>query len=276
MGNVKLMTFDLDDTLFNRKKEITPATVEALNEAANMGVELVPATGRFWKAVPENVKSLKFIHYAITINGAEIFDVHENKSLAKFEIPLERAELITRVLDEIDCIYDCVIDGFGWMQKELYERRAEFSIGDWQMKALTDFRHPVEDIHETLREKNHGIQKIQPFFKNQELRLKLLTALPVVFPNNIFSSSVPNNIEINDIHANKGDALKFIADYLKIPLSETMSFGDGLNDIYMIKSAGIGVAMGNACEELKAEADYVTLDCDNDGIAEGIKKFCLH
>ena len=275
MGNVKLITFDLDDTLFNRKKQITPATLEALNEAANMGIELVPATGRFWDAVPENVKSLKFIHYAITINGAEIFDVRENKSLAKFEIPLERAELITRVLDEQDCIYDCVIDGFGWMQREHYERRADFAIGAWQMKALTDFRHPVEDLHETLREKNHGIQKIQPFFRNYELRAKLLEALPVVFPNNIFSSSVPNNIEINDIHANKGDALRFIAEHLNIDMSATMSFGDGLNDTYMLKAAGIGVAMGNACDELKAAADYVTSDCDDDGIAEGIKKFCL-
>ena len=275
MGNIKLITFDLDDTLFNRKKEITPATLDALNQAAKMGIELVPATGRFWSAVPENVKSLKFIRYAITINGAEIFDVQENKTLAKFEIPLERAFKITRVLDDLDCIYDCVVDGFGWMRRQYYERRAEFSLGEWQMKALTDFRHPVDDLYKTLSEKNHGVQKIQPFFKNKELRLKLLEALPVVFPYNIFSSSVANNIEINDIRANKGEGLKFIADLLDIPLSETMSFGDGLNDIDNIKLAGVGVAMGNACPELKAAADYVTADCDDDGIAEGIKKFCL-
>ena len=270
-----MIAFDLDDTLFNRKKEITPATLEALNEAASKGFELIPATGRFWEAVPANVKSLKFIHYAITINGAEIFDVRENKSLAKFEIPVERAMTIAHVLDELPCIFDCVVDGFGWMKREHYEKRAEFSIGEWQMKALTDFRHPVDDIFETLREKNHGVQKIQPFFTDQTLRLKLLEVLPVVFPQNIFSSSVPNNIEINDIHANKGDALKFIAEHVKIPVSATMAFGDGLNDINMMKSSGIGVVMGNACEKLKAIADYVTADCDDDGIAEGIKKFCL-
>ena len=54
-----------------------------------------------------------------------------------------------------------------------------------------------------------------------------------------------------------------------------MAFGDGENDIEMLKFAGIGVAMGNACEELKAEADYVTLTCDENGVSEGIKKFCF-
>lgn len=275
MGIIKLIAFDLDDTLLNKKKEITPATLQALEHAASSDVEIVPATGRFWEAVPECVRSLSFIHYAITVNGAEIFDVVEKKSLAKFEIPLDRAITITRVLDELDCIYDCVIDGFGWMKREYYDKREEFAIGEWQMKALTDFRRPVDNIYETLRSRNHGVQKIQPFFKDYELRAKLLKALPVVFQQNLISSSVPNNIEINDIKANKGDALKFIAERVNIPMSSTLAFGDGLNDISMIKAAGTGVAMGNACAELKACADYVTSDCDNDGVAEGINKFCF-
>lgn len=275
MGKIKLIAFDLDDTLLNKAKELTPRTLEALELAASSGIEVVPATGRFWDAVPEAVRSLEFIHYAITVNGAEIYDVREKKSLAKFEIPLERAITIARVLDELDCIYDCVIGGFGWMKLEYYDKRSEYAYSDWQLKALTDFRRPVADIYETLRVKNSGVQKVQAFFKDYELREKLLSALPVIFPNNLISSSVSNNIEINDIQANKGAALKFLSSREKLSLSSVLAFGDGLNDMSLIKTAGLGVAMGNACIELKGCADYVVSDCDNDGVAEGINKYCF-
>ncbi|MBQ9389489.1 MAG: HAD-IIB family hydrolase, partial [Synergistaceae bacterium] len=107
------------------------------------------------------------------------------------------------------------------------------------------------------------------------LRENLLRSLPYVFPNVLFTSSVPNNIEINDTRANKGDGLKFLTEYLGLPIESTLAFGDGLNDISMIKAAGIGAAMANAVAEVKEAADYVTLDCNNDGVAEGVKRFCF-
>ena len=274
MGNIKLIAFDLDDTLFNAKKEITPRTLSALERAASMGVELVPATGRFWHAVPENVKALKFVHYAITLNGAEIFDVREKKSLGKFEIDLRRAETMCRVFDDLPVLYDFVADGLGYMKREHYERLSEVTIGDWQKKIIQDLRKPVDDIIAAMKN-FHGVQKMQIYTLDKTLRADLLKALPKVFPGILFTSSVPNNIEINDINANKGRALKFIADYVNIPIASTMAFGDGLNDTYMISAAGVGVAMGNACDELKDIADYVTASCNDDGIAEGISKFCF-
>ena len=95
-----------------------------------------------------------------------------------------------------------------------------------------------------------------------------------MFPHALFTSSVPNNIEVNDVTANKGDGMKYVAEYLNIPVEATMAFGDGLNDLSMIQTAGIGVAMGNACRELLEIADHVTTDCDHDGVAEGIRTFC--
>ena len=116
---------------------------------------------------------------------------------------------------------------------------------------------------------------MQLFTLDKNLRAELLKALPVVFPENAISSSVANNIEINDKNAEKGYALKKLSEILKIDIKNTMSFGDGLNDISMIKNAGIGIAMGNACQELKDVSDYVTLSCEESGVSEGIKKFCL-
>ena len=273
MGNVRLVAFDLDGTLFNDRKEITPETFRTLERAAEMGIEIIPATGRFWGAVPENLKALDFVRYAITLNGAAIFDVKAMKTIAEFNIPIERAEAICRVSDDLGVVYDFVADGKGYMKRDLYDRLEDVMIGEWQVRVVKDLRSPVDDIYDVLRTKS-GVQKMQMYTLDASLRENLLKSLPVVFPKLLFTSSVPNNIEINDTHANKGDALKFIAENLGISLEETLAFGDGLNDIYMIQSAGTGVAMANAVPELREIADYITLDNNNDGVAEGIKRFC--
>ncbi|MBR1438554.1 MAG: HAD family phosphatase [Synergistaceae bacterium] len=274
MDKIKLIAFDLDGTLFNDKKEVTPETLRTLEHASESGIEIVPATGRFWNAIPENVKAMKFIRYMISLNGAEVFDIKEMKSLSSFTIPIERAETMCRVFDELPVIYDFVAGGQGYMKREHYNRIPETMIGEWQVKVMTDMRRPVDDIYGALREQK-GVQKMQIYTLDKTLRENLLKSLPYVFPNVLFTSSVPNNIEINDTKANKGDGLKFLAGYLGIPLESTLAFGDGLNDISMIKAAGIGAAMSNAVDELKESADYIVPDCNTDGVAEGIKRFCF-
>ena len=275
MGQVKLIAFDLDGTLFNDKKEVTPETFRTLEKAANMGIEIVPATGRFWNAIPENVRAMTFIRYMISLNGSQIADIKEGKSLADFTIPIERAETMCRVFDELPVLYDFVADGQGYMKREHHERIPEVMIlGEWQVKVMRDLRIPVDDIYGVLR-KQKGVQKMQIYTTDKTLRENLLKSLPYVFPNALFTSSVPNNIEINDPKANKGDGLKFLAGYLGIPIESTLAFGDGLNDIMMIESAGIGAAMSNGVGELKAIADYIAPDNNHDGVAEGVKRFCF-
>ena len=84
---------------------------------------------------------------------------------------------------------------------------------------------------------------------------------------------MPCNIEINDVHANKGEAIASLAAYLGLPMAATMAIGDGLNDTSMIKMAGRGVA--NACPEILAIADEVTASCDEDGAALAIERHCI-
>ncbi len=276
MSDIKLIAFDLDDTLFNSKKEITPANMDALERAAKMGIELVPTTGRFWSIVHEKLRNSGLINYAITLNGAEIFDVKQNKSIAKFEIPFKRAALMARVFDEIPGIaYDCIINSQGYMRRDFYETAKDFTIGEWQYTMIKTSRKTVDNMSEFLLNQKMDVQKMLILTLDNKLRLELLRSLPAVFPHNLFTTSVPNNIEINDPNANKGDALKFLAKYLKLDINSVMAFGDGTNDISMIKSAGVGVAMQNACQEALNAADYITSSCDDDGVAKGIQKFCF-
>ena len=276
MGNtIKLIAFDLDGTLLNSQKELLPEVFNELVRAKNSGVELVPVTGRFWDAVPENVRSLEFINYAITVNGAEVYDIKNSKVLSRAEIPLKNAITVMRVFDGLPVIYDCIVKGMSFMSKEHYAKIKEFALDEVQYKMLRDLRNPVNDLQEFIRARGENVQKMQMFTMNKNLRADLLKALAVIFPSNAISSSVPNNIEINDQNANKGAALKILSEKLCVAPENVMAFGDGLNDLSMIKFAGVGVAMNNAVDELKAVANYVTEnDCDNAGVAEGIKKFC--
>jgi hydroxymethylpyrimidine pyrophosphatase-like HAD family hydrolase len=84
-----------------------------------------------------------------------------------------------------------------------------------------------------------------------------------------------NNIEINSGDAHKGAALLELCRHLNIDPAQAMAFGDGLNDVTMIKTAGIGVAMGNADPRVKDVADFVTDTNDNDGVAKAIRRFCF-
>ncbi|MBQ9594897.1 MAG: HAD family phosphatase, partial [Synergistaceae bacterium] len=229
MGKIKLIAFDLDDTVLNTQKKLTPETLRVLYRAAELGIEIVPSTGRFWGAVTDEIKNLPFVRYAVTLNGAAIFDVKNQKTIARFEIPSERAETMARVFDELPVIYDSIIDGQGYMNREFHERVKDITIGEWQYKIIYGLRKPVDDLHEIINQSS-GVQKMQIYTKDSDLRERLLVALPVVFPNSLFTSSVPNNIEINDLKANKGDGLRFIASHLGIDMSEAMAFGDGLND----------------------------------------------
>ena len=275
LNKIKLIAFDLDDTLLTHKKVLTQENFNALKNAADLGIQIVPATGRFWSAVPDSVKNLDFVNYAIAVNGAEIRDVKNNIAISKSEIPLQRALNIMRLLDDLPVIYDCIIDGKSYIARKYYDLVESFALDEIQLSMLRNLRTPVDNFYEFDISKSSDVQKLQMFTLDYELRAKLLESFKIVFPENAISSSVANNIEFNDKNAEKGLALKKLSEILKINLENTMSFGDGLNDISMIRNAGIGIAMNNACSELKAIADYVTLSCDESGVAEGIKKFCL-
>ena len=272
---IRIIALDLDGTLLNSKKELTPGNLNALRKAAALGIEIVPVTGRFFNGMPEVVRSLPFLHYAITINGAQVFDIQNNRTIACAEIPLSEAVEIMTYLDTLPVIYDCYMDNWGWMTRALWEKAGEFTSNEHYFKMIRELRTPVPELKNHITEANKDIQKIQFFTKDMALRQTLLSSLPVRFPNAAISSSLANNIEINNIHANKGEAIGRLAQYIGCDLSQCLAFGDGLNDLSMIQSAGIGVAMANACDEILAAADHVTDDCDHDGVAAGIQLFCL-
>jgi Cof subfamily protein (haloacid dehalogenase superfamily) len=279
MRDIRIIALDLDGTLLNSQKGLSKANAEALAYAAGKGVAVVPTTGRFFGMMPEVVRSLPFVRYAITINGAQVYDRERDEAIVREEIPVERAMAIMRLLDGYDVIYDCYRNNWGWMTASLQERAEAYATDAHYLKMVRDFRNPVADLKEHLRATagEGGVQKVMLFSRNDDPDAKELCAIKAEmaekFPEIKVTSSTWNDLEFNSPLAHKGNALARFAEHLGCTIGNCMSFGDGLNDLTMIEAAGVGVAMENACDKIKMAADFITSSNDDDGVARAIYEF---
>lgn len=280
MPDVRIVALDLDGTLLDSRKRLTPVCRDALARAADAGVEIVPTTGRFFGMMPEAVRDLPFVRYAITINGAEVFDRREDRAIVREEIPLATAIEIMKILDGHDVIYDCYRSDWGWMTASMQERAADYATDEHYLAMVRNFRRAVPELKAHLAETaaEGDVQKIMLFSRRSPesaaLALRQIAdEVAAAFPQISVTSSTRNNLELNIRSANKGNALRRLAEHLGLTLADCMSFGDGLNDLSMVEAAGVGVAMANAVPEVKRAAKYIAPSNDEDGVAKGIDKW---
>ena len=177
--------------------------------------------------------------------------------------------------DTLPIAYDCYMDNDSFINKEMMDHITDYVEDKFYLDLVWTFRKPVKELKAHIKEEGKDIQKLMAYTKNQEVRHMLMDTLQSRFPGIIVTSSIKNNIEINASGANKGDAIKALAENIGIDISQTMAFGDSFNDIPMIKAAGVGVCMANGNDETKAEADMVAPSCDEDGVAAVIEEYVL-
>ncbi len=268
----RLIALDLDGTLLNSEKQLTAENARALADAAARGIWIVPTTGRFFDGMPQVIRDLPYLRYAITVNGAQVVDIATGQSIYRAELPLEQAIEILKYLDTLPVIYDCYMDNWGWMTRRMQEAAPEFAADRHSLKMIRELRTPVEDLKQHLLRCGKDVQKLQFFIKNPEDRWAIAEHIRTHFPGTAVAASLANNLEINTEKANKGDAIVALTAYLGLDMAQTVAFGDGGNDLSMICACGLGVAMGNACSEVLEAADRITASCDENGVALVIRE----
>ena len=282
-SDIKIIALDLDGTLLDSEKRLSEANRAALERAAEKGVLIVPTTGRFFGMMPPAVRDLPFVRYAITINGAQVYDRETDTAIVRDEIPLDMALRVMELLDRYDVIYDCYRQNWGWMTAALQDKAPDYATNEHYLKMVREFRKPVPELKQHLRETaaDGDVQKIMLFATNRErstaidcLR-KLTDELAALFPEIKVTSSTWNNIELNIRTAHKGNALRHFAKCLGYGLENCMAFGDGMNDFTMVEAAGLGIAMANAEPEVKRVAKWIAPSNDEDGVAAGLSKWIL-
>lgn len=271
---IKLIALDLDGTTLTDDKHISPATKQALEEAAEKGVNVVVATGRTFSAVPDDVFTVKGIRYVMTSNGAAITDLHSGEVIYENCIAPEAVEDIVKLLSEYDFMVETFVDGKAYIGRKFYDGVKDNEISYRQMEYVLTTRTPVDDLMEFLLENKEHIENVNVNFEFQEDRAMMREKMKQV-PNTTLTNAFDYNLEMGGATTSKAGALLHLEKLLGVKPEEMMAVGDSPNDIAMIELAGLAVAMGNAKDEVKAIANYVTDTNKNDGVAKAVRKFVL-
>ena len=222
--------------------------------------------------IPKELFEIQSIRYVIGSNGANIYDLKEKKIIYSNHIPHETAGEILRILKPLDLYTEIYAGGRAYMDRECLDRFRRAGLLERYPEEFAANLYPVEDKLTYISEQGLDIDKINIPFIGDENTVKAARAIQELDGISLTSSGF-DNLEINAEGASKAAALQFLLDYLKLSLDDVLAIGDNLNDIEMLQLAGIGVAMGNACRELKKAADDVTADNDHDGVGEAIMKY---
>lgn len=273
-NKIKMIAIDLDGTVFNSSAELTKRNKEAIEEAIRRGIEIVISTGRAFSSLPDSIKSIHGIKYAITSNGAHIIDLQTGKVIHSEYLSESAVRQVMKLSEELDVELEVFFERQGYIDEEYYNYIRDNGCSYRNVKYVLWSRKPVHDIKSFMLKNISKIDNINICFRSLD---ELEAARPRVeaITDATITASFRNNLEVGGPNTSKKNALIRIMDILNISKEELMACGDAPNDIPMLEYAGIGVAMGNAWGGTKDYADYVTATNDEDGVALAIEKFVL-
>lgn len=277
MTNIKLVALDLDGTLFNSKGEITEKTKEEIRRITKQGVHVVISTGRPYNGVPFTQIEGTGIDYAITTNGAAIYQISTEKCIYESCMDFSITGPVLEYLLSKEIHIDTYIDGEGFTPIRCRENLDRLPFKPAMKQYIRATRTPVEDLYGYVRDCGKNVQKMTLNFYPQPDGTRLhREEVRIFLESNSAIEAVCggfSNLEFSKAGVNKGTGLRHLAELLSVAYSDTMAVGDSGNDYAILEAAGIGVAMENASDDIKAIADYITTSNEEDGVAVAIAHF---
>ena len=265
----KVLVLDIDGTLTNTQKEITPATKQAIHTILEKGHKVILASGRPTPGMRRYEQELeldKYGGYLLSFNGARIIECRTGEIVYQRILPLSIIPGIYRFTKEHGCglityFGDNVIAAYEPDEYVLLENK----VNGMPIKVVDNFKEYVDfDVNKCLI----TVEPELAAAYEEELREKYEDIVSVYRSEPFYIEIMPKNV---DKAASLDQMLKVIGQTRE----NTICCGDGFNDISMVRYAGVGVAMGNAQPALKEAADYITDTNDNDGLVQVIDTFIL-
>ncbi len=270
---VKMIALDMDGTTLTDDKEITPYTKDVLERAMEKGIVVLACTGRPASAIPEAFQKLRGIRYTISSNGARILDLQKGEVIFEKLIPVVETQKLLEIVSKYDTYREVFWDGIGYTSHAMFENSSHY-MTEYMHSYIRDTRIFVRDLNECVVEKNQACDKLHIAFLNMDEREKAIEEI-LCCDGYELGAALPISIEITYPGVNKGTGILQLGELLGISKEEIMVVGDGMNDASMLEVAGYPVAMGNAVEEIKQLAKYVTATNNEDGVAKAVEKLAL-
>ena len=267
----KLLVLDIDGTIMDRNGVISDVDAKALERARAAGIQVSLSTGRAVRACTKVLIQLALDGYHIFFDGALVSNAETGEEV--YADPIDR-ELVRHMVEYsrgLDIHMDIYSSTRYFIERENWAteiRRTFYGLEPnlvdfsklWQQERIIKATLVVRSPEEKAKAKEFSL-----YFKD---RLYFSWSGTPAYPNIDFINVLAPDVS-------KGVALEALAAFLKIPLDEVVAIGDGANDIPLLSTAGLAIAVDNASAELKAVADYITLDVDHSGVAAAIDKYLL-
>ena len=272
MVRPKLIALDLDETLLDENSRLPERSRATLNRAIAEGIEIVVATGRAFVTIPEAIRRFPGIRYAITGNGAAIYDLRTERAIHRQTLPAgAAAQVLSRTAGE-DISFEAFLSGAAYAQADYLEHLDGYMMNEAVQSYVRSTRIPVPDIRKFVLTHGDKLDSLAVIPRDLKSKQQLMRTLEQIDGVYITTSSV-RLIEINHRDCTKKNGLEFLAAMLEIPQGDTAAFGNADNDAEMLGWAGIGVAVGNATERCLAAADHVTGSYQNEGAAQAMEEW---
>lgn len=264
---MKLIAVDLDGTLLNHQKQVLENSQAAINRLSAQGVHVVVSSGRCFPEVQRFVKDTACDDWVICDGGAAIMNRKDGQVLKQWALDQEVSVRAATIGVQHGLATFAYVGHKLWINTQDYYNifsglsgflTADDANSDMVMKLVDDLPAALANTHEAVTKVMcWGLDEN----KKREARAQIAQA-----PNIAFTTSGPDNFEVLPVGVGKGTALKWLAAHWNIPMEQTAAIGDAENDIDMFQAAQYGIAMGNGADCAKAYADFVTGDCETNGI----------
>ena len=269
---IRCIALDLDKTTLNIQGNLSRKNREMLEAAADAGIEIVVASGRSLHSLPEEIRKIQGVRYAVTSNGAAVYDLAEGKCLRQYRMTPRSVQEILRLTEEENVAYEAFIDGAPYAQKSYVEDPVSCGASPHAVAYIQSTRTPVEDMRGFIEAHREELDCLDIVTGDEKKKAELWKTFAEQVADVYITSSVPQLLEISHADAGKEKGTAFLLELLGLQQENLAAFGDGDNDCGLLRFAGIGFAVENASPSCRAAADRIVPSNDADGVAEGIRQ----
>lgn len=264
------IALDLDRTTLNSEGRLSEANRQALERAIAAGIEVIVASGRSLKSLPREILEMPGIRYAVTSNGAGIWELRTGECLKQYKLTAQSVREILALTREKNVAYEAFIDGEAYAMKEYVEDPVRFGAVKRAIPYIQSTRQPVEDMQSFFEAHIDELDSLDVVVGSPQMKDALWREMSEKVKDIYITSSVEQLLEISYKDCGKHSGVGFLLSHLGLTWEQTAAFGDGENDADLLRCAGAGIAVANASPGALAAADYVTRSNDEDGVAYGI------